>query len=216
VELPRGFRPTQIRLEGGPGPALLVVERLAVDDSVAWPPSADPGRFRQVTAGLYENTRALPRAFLVRRARQVPADQLLRQMEDLDPVEEVLTADPLPAGFTAVPRAGAPPLPPVRVLAYTPERVSLEAELSEPAVLVLSDTFDPRWRAADNGAPVPIVRADHALRAVFLAPGRHTVEFRYRQANVFVGLGITLVTLGALGVAAVVARRRDRSAPPPA
>jgi hypothetical protein len=216
VELPRGFRPTQIRLEGGPGPALLVVERLAVDDGVAWPPGADPGRFRQVTAGLYENTRALPRAFLVRRARQVPADQLLRQMEDLDPVEEVLTADPLPAGFTAVPRAGAPPLPPVRVLAYTPERVSLEAELSEPAVLVLSDTFDPRWRAADNGAPVPIVRADHALRAVFLAPGRHTVEFRYRQANVFVGLGITLVTLGALGVAAVVARRRDRSAPPPA
>jgi hypothetical protein len=216
VDLPRGFRPTQVRLEGGPGPALLVVERLAVDDSVAWPAGPEPGRFRQITAGLFENTRALPRAFLVRRARQVPAGQMLDQLGDLDPVEEVLTTDPPPAGFTGLPRVGAPPLPPVRVLAYTPERIALETEATEPAVLVLSDTFDRRWQSSDNGAPVPIVRADHALRAVFLAPGRHTVEFRYRQPSVFAGLGITLATLGALGVAAVVARRRDRTAAPSA
>jgi hypothetical protein len=215
VDLPRGFRPAQIRLDGGSGPAILVVERLAVDDGVAWPPAPDPGRFRQVTAGLFENTRALPRAFLVRRARQVPAAQLMDQLADLDPVEEALTTDPPPPGVTAIPPVGAPPLPPVRVLAYTPERVAVQADGSEPAVLVLSDTFDRRWTASDNGAPVPIVRADHALRAIFLTPGRHTVELRYRQPNVFVGLGITLATLGALTVAAVIARRRGRVALPP-
>jgi uncharacterized membrane protein YfhO len=91
----------------------------------------------------------------------------------------------------------------------------LEAEAPEPAVLVLSDTFDPRWRAWDNGQPVPIVRADHAFRAVFLAPGRHRVEFRYRQSSVFVGLGITLATVAALGVAGLMARRRGRRAPAP-
>jgi hypothetical protein len=213
VDLPRGFRPSQVRLEGGPGPAILVVERLAVDDGVAWPARPDPGRFRQITAGLFENTRGLPRAFLVRRARHVPDDQMLEQLADLDPIEEVLTSDPPPAGVAAIPRVGAPPLPPVRVLLYTPERISLETEVSEPAGLVLSDTFDRRWTATDNGAPAPIIRADHALRAVFLAPGRHVVEFRYRQPSVFVGLGITLATLGALGLAAVVGRRRGRAAP---
>ena len=47
------------------------------------------------------------------------------------------------------------------------------------------------------GPPVPIARAYH-VRGVFLATGRHRLEFRYRQPGVFVGLGITLVTLAAL------------------
>ncbi|MGH2511963.1 MAG: hypothetical protein ACRDGQ_04670, partial [Candidatus Limnocylindrales bacterium] len=153
VDLPKGFRPTQVLLEGGPGPAVLVVERLAADGTAAWPPGPDPERFRQVTAGLYENVRALPRAFLVRRARQVPAAQILDQLSDLDPVEEVLITDPPPPGFAPGPRVGGAPLPPVRVVTYAPEHVLLEAEVSEPAVLVLSDTFDRRWRAWDNGQP---------------------------------------------------------------
>jgi len=209
VDLPRGFRPSQVLLEGGPGPAVLVVERFAVDSTVAWPPGPEPERFRQVTAGLYENVRAFPRAFLVRRARQVPAAQILDQLRDLDPVEEVLTTDPPPAGFTTAPRIVGSPLPPVRVVTYAPEHVSLETEVSEPAALVLSDTFDRRWRAWDNGQPVPIARADHALRAVFLSPGRHRVEFRYRQPSVVIGLGVTIATLAALAAAVGLTRRRE-------
>jgi hypothetical protein len=213
VELPRGPRPAQVVLEGGAGPAVLVVERLAVDGAAAWPPAPEPERLRQVTVGLYENVRALPRAFLVRRARTVPAAQLLDQLRDLDPGEEVLITGPVPAGWAAAPRPGAGALPPVRVAAYAPERVALETEVAEPVVLVLSDTFDPRWRAWNNGQPVPSVRADHALRAVFLSPGRHHVEFRYRQPSVFVGVAVTVATLAILGAACVVAWRRGRRGP---
>ena len=214
LELPGGARVTELLLEGGPGPAVLVVERAAVDGAVLWPTAPEGDRFRPVTVGLLENVRAFPRAFLVRRARSVPAAQLLEQLRDLDPGEEVLITDPLPPGWAAPPSGRRTPLPPVRVVSYAPEQVVLEAEAPEPAVLVLSDTFDPRWRAWDNGQPVPIVRADHALRAVFLAPGRHRVEFRYRQPGVLVGLGITVVTLAALGAAVAVARSRARRAPP--
>jgi hypothetical protein len=216
VDLSKGFRPSQLLLEGGPGPAVLVVERFAVDSTQAWPPGPEPERFRQVTAGLYENVRAFPRAFLVRRARQVPAAQVLDQLGDLDPVEEALTADPPPTGFTPAPHIGGPPLPPVRIVKYAPEHVVLETETPEPAVLVLSDTFDHRWRAWDNGQPVSIARADHALRVVFLAAGRHRVEFRYRQPSVFVGLGVTLATLAALGGAGALAWRRGHPVSPPA
>jgi hypothetical protein len=199
-------------LEGQPGSAVLVVERLTVDGAAAWPPGPEPERFRQITPGLYENVRALPRAFLVRRARQVPATQILDQIRDLDPLDEVLLTDPPPPGFTPAPRTGGPTLPPVRVVTYAPEYVVLATEVSEPAVLVLSDTFDRRWRAWDNGQPVPIARANHALRAVFLSPGRHQVEFRYRQSSVFVGLGITIATLLALGIGAATVLRRERRA----
>jgi hypothetical protein len=133
---------------------------------------------------------------------------MLEQLHDLDPAEEVLMTEPPPPGFTPAPRLDASPLPPVRVVSYAPAHVALETETREPAVLVLSDTFDPRWRAWDNGQPAPIARGDHALRAVFLPAGRHQVEFRFRQPSVFVGLGITLATLGALGVAWIVTRRR--------
>ena len=57
-------------------------------------------------------------------------------------------------------------------------------------------------------------RRSRAPRRV-LAAGRHQVEFRFRQPSVFVGLGITLATLG---VARIVAGRRrpGDSAPGPA
>jgi hypothetical protein len=212
-ELAGGSGITELLLEGGPAPAVLVVERAAVDGAVLWPAAPKGERFRPVTVGLFENVRALPRAFLVPRARSVPAAQLLEQLRDLEPGEEALITDPLPQGWTAAPHGRGTPLPPVRVVSYAPERVVLEAEPPESAVLVLSDTFDPRWRAWDNGQPVPIVRADHALRAVFLSPGQHRVEFRYRQPGVLVGLGITVVTLAALGAAGAVALRRPRRAP---
>ena len=117
-----------------------------------------------------------------------------------------MTTEPPPPGFTPAPRIA--PLPPVRVVSYAPAHVVLETETREPAVLVLSDTFDPRWRAWDNGQPVPIARGDHALRAVFLSGGRHRVDFRFRQPSVFVGRASTHATLGALGAAWIVTGRR--------
>jgi hypothetical protein len=216
IELPKGAtRITEVVLEGGSGPGLLVVERAAADGATLWPPASAGERFRPIMPGLFENVHALPRAFLVRRARSIPTTQILEQLRDLDPREEVLVTDPLPPSWTAAPHGSRPPLPPVRVVSYGPAHVVLEVETPEPAVLVLSDTFDPRWRASDNGQPVPIVRADHALRAVFLAPGRHRVEFRYRQPSVYVGLGVTLATLGVLGAAGLVALRRGRRAATP-
>ena len=214
VALPGGTQPSEVVLEGGSTAAALIVERFAVDSTVVWPPGPEAERFRQVTPGLYENVRALPRAFLVRRARQVPADQTLEQLRDLDPAEEVLITDPPPPGFTPVPRIGGPPLPPVRVVTYAPEHVSIETEAPDPAVLVLSDTFDSGWRAWVDGQTASIARADYALRAVFLSPGRHRVEFRYRQPNVFLGLGVTIATFLALGVAGVIGLRRERRPAP--
>ena len=115
-------------------------------------------------------------------------------------------------GLLVVERAAADgqPLSPVRVIEYRPERVRLETETPEPAVLVLSDTYDQNSRAWRNGEQATIVRANHALRAVFLAPGRHQLEFRYRQPLVWLGLTITLATVVILAVAGAFALIRSR------
>ena len=174
---------------------------------------AGAGRpYRLVRPDLYENDAALPRAFLVGRARRVARSSMLDELKHLDPAEEALLRDPLPAGGLArSPLAG--PLPPVRVAEYTPHRVRLETTVAEPALLILSDTHAPGWRAWDNGRPVAILRANHALRAVYLTPGSHVVEFRYRQPAFWLGLAITGVTVLALLGGGVVAWRR-RVRPP--
>ncbi len=210
LPLPAGFRPAQLLLERTPGAGALVIERVALDGR-ALPLQPRP-ELRRVAAGLYENAHVLPRAFLVRRARQVPPGRLLEELRDLDPALEVLVTEPPPAAWRAAPRPGGPPPAAVQLVEYTPARVRAAVDTPEPAVLVLSDTFDPRWRAWDGGRPVTIHRADHALRAVFLDAGRHEIEFRYRQPSVLVGLAVTATTVAALGAGAVLAvtRRRGR------
>jgi len=53
---------------------------------------------------------------------------------------------------------------------------------------VLADLWDNGWRAYWNGQPVPILRADHALRGVIVPAGATTVEFRYQPRSFTVGL----------------------------
>jgi uncharacterized membrane protein YfhO len=96
----------------------------------------------------------------------------------------------------------------VRVVEYSPHRVRLETTVTEPALLVLSDTYARGWRAWDNGRPVAILRTNHALRGVYLTPGSHVVEFRYRQPAFWVGLSVTGGTVLALLVGGVLAWRR--------
>ncbi len=204
-------RLTELIVEHAGTDAVLVVEALRLDGRDPPPP---PDRLEPVVPGLYRNRYALPRAFLVRRARQVPPERILDALRDLDPAEEALVTDPLPTGWPTPGRPTGPPLPAVRIVDYLPERVRLETEVAEPLILVLGDTYDARWRAWDNGRPVPILRADHALRAVPLQPGRHVVEFRYRQPSFWVGLALSLGTIGAVVTGGLVAgRRRGKRAP---
>ena len=168
--------------------------------------------YRLIRPELYENDAVLPRAFLVRRARRVAPERLLEELKHFDPAEEALLTDPLPPGWPTQAPLGRP-LPPVRVAEYTPHRVRLETTVTEPVLLILSDTHDRGWQAWDNGRPVSILRTDHALRGVPLGPGSHVVEFRYRQPAFWLGLGVSGVTVLGLAIGGVLAwRRRARAA----
>jgi membrane protein YfhO len=162
-------------------------------------------------ATVYRNDRALPRAFLVSRARTCLDDAAaLRLLHDgaLDPRQEVLIAgcDGAPPGGAGAGAAGS-----AEIESYAPERVVIDATAGAPAYLVLTDAWFPGWRAWVDGAEQPVWRANHALRAVWLQPGRHRVVFRYEPASFRIGLLVSV--LAALAVAALlVASARRRSA----
>ena len=72
-------------------------------------------------------------------------------------------------------------------------------------VLVLSDLYHPGWRATVDGTPVPVRRANHALRAVTVPAGVHRVVIDYAPASIRTGTAVSL--LGLMALAAMVWRR---------
>jgi len=68
-----------------------------------------------------------------------------------------------------------------------------------PGYWILTDAFDPSWRAWVDGAPQRIERADLRHRAVWIPAGSHRVRMEYRPQRTL------LLAVGALVVACVLA-----------
>lgn len=89
-----------------------------------------------------------------------------------------------------------------------PLRVEVRAASDLGGWLVLSDTWYPGWEVALDGARVPMYRADFLFRALYVPPGRHHVEFRYRPRLQIAGALISIAAWVALG-GALWRLRRD-------
>ncbi|CAN5914059.1 hypothetical protein BH23ACT10_BH23ACT10_16650 [soil metagenome] len=149
------------------------------------------------------NPDALPRAWLVHEARQVAPGEApaLLAGGDVDP------------RTTALLEVAPPPLDPdgrgtVRVIARDTDALTIDVEASGDALLVVSETFHPAWRATVDGRPADLRVTDHVLRGVAVPAGRHTVEISHDRTVLSAGLAVTAVTALALAAAAWWARRR--------
>jgi uncharacterized membrane protein YfhO len=85
-------------------------------------------------------------------------------------------------------------------------RVSLSVSLSCPAMIVVSDTYFPGWRAYVDRTPAQIYSVNAAMRGIIAPAGVHSVTMRYRPISVYVGAALTF--LGILGVALLARSKR--------
>ncbi|MCX6029971.1 MAG: glycosyltransferase family 39 protein [Chloroflexi bacterium] len=113
------------------------------------------------------------------------------------------TGDPglNPFDLAVLEEAPAPlPAPPIagekaELVAFAPQRLAFDVELSAPGILVSSEIAYPGWTVAANGQRLPALRAYGLLRAVALPAGRWQVEWRYEPTTVWIGLAVSLLTL---------------------
>jgi hypothetical protein len=156
---------------------------------------------------------SVPRTYVATRAREAEGMAALDAILSPDfrlQDDVVLSRGPVitPPRVAAPPSAASTPRGWSRIVSWQPDAVRLEAEApAGGGWLVLVDTFDRGWRAAVDGRPAEVVRANVAFRAVPLTAGRHVVEFVYRPPSVAWGLGISAVTLVGLAAAWVRERR---------
>ena len=91
----------------------------------------------------------------------------------------------------------------------SPNAVTIRAVSESGEFLVLADTFYPGWQATLDGEAAEILRANYAFRAVALAPGEHTIVFRYAPPSFTVGAAISLAALIiVIGILVVLSLRR--------
>jgi len=86
--------------------------------------------------------------------------------------------------------------------------VTVRVETNQPGWLVLNDTYYPGWRAAVDGQPAEILRANALARAVAVPAGEHRVEFVYDPLSVKIGALVSLVTLCVIAGILVLDSRR--------
>jgi hypothetical protein len=94
------------------------------------------------------------------------------------------------------------PLGEARIVEDAGTRVTIEASASQPAILVLRDSFDPSWHADVDGQPATVLRANRLYRGVALAPGRHVIRFSYRPRDFLAGLILSVAALCLIGLLA--------------
>jgi hypothetical protein len=149
-----------------------------------------------------ENREALPRAWVVHDARQVGEGEALAILAEggIDPRQTALLEGRVPP----LEPADDPSVEHTAVLLDEPDRLRVTTHTTSAGLLMLSETYDPAWRAYINGRPARVLVADHLLRAVALPAGDHIVELRYEPLTLRLGLAATAITTGILIVAAAM------------
>lgn len=138
---------------------------------------------------VYENLEALPRIFFVDRFEVRPGAQALSQLatdRNLD-VSETVLLETAPS-LVPVSDEGAT----ATITRYKLNEIRIDATLTSPAILVLSEVYYPRWQVWVDGERGEVIRANHVLRAVPLAAGRHEVVFRYDSSLLRRSLAISI------------------------
>ncbi len=158
---------------------------------------------------LFEDTAALPRATLFSNWEIVTNDEaaLARLTEQsFDPTHAVLLTKSMPA-----PPAGAnQDLTAVKITSYKPANIYLEAAPTKPSVLMLADKYDPDWQVFIDGKRGEVLKCNYLMRGVYLEPGHHEINFRFRpNIHMFYENVVALVVgFSLLGYALVTIRKR--------
>jgi hypothetical protein len=175
--------------------------------------SLDPAQWEPVSnddVTVYRNRRVLPRAFLVSRTRvKQNRDDLLDALAqpDFQPEREVLLEEELPLEIEDEAQGEA------RIIRYRPNQAEMETRSAAPAVLVFSDTWYAGWRAAVDGTPQRILRANGTLRAVALTTREHKIALAYHPVSFRLGAFWSLTGVAcivAVGVYGIIPRRATR------
>lgn len=156
---------------------------------------------------IYENSRVLPRVWLVPEAEVVSEEEALQRIrgdnqQTFNPREVTLLEKP-PDGKLFAPQGKFVGEAKARIVSYEPSRLTIETEASKEAVLVVSEANYPGWEATIDDQPAEIYTANYLLRGVIVPEGKHQVVMTYRSKPARVGALISVLALALIAGLAI-------------
>jgi hypothetical protein len=162
----------------------------------------------QVT--VFENSRLLPRAFLVGQVATVqPGESVFEELTRADLAHTALIGPEAKLGLTDGPLEGE-----ARIESRSAGHIRLTTRSNREALLVYSQAWAPGWRATVDGRPTPVARVDGALIGLVIPAGAGHITLDYVPFGWQVSWPISLlavVALAAWGSANWLGRRAKRS-----
>lgn len=163
--------------------------------------------FNDGATAIYENTRAMPRAFTLPLSSTVVITDFAQAIQSVNPTEHVLIDAAAANGLVLPAQASAAKATPANITAYGINEVWVDVNTTSPGWLVLADSYFPGWRAyvrpigsdSSQEREVPIQRVNGNFRGVLLTPEAGaqavTVRFRYSPQSFQIGAFSTFLAL---------------------
>ncbi len=155
--------------------------------------------FRNELVIVYENSAALPHAWIVHDVRAVERGEALPQLTSgtIDVRRTALVEGAPPAGLAPADSAAES----AHVTRSDPDAITIATRAAAPGLLVVSEVYEAGWHAYVDGRRVAVLPTDHALRGVPIPAGEHRVELRYEPRALRLGLVISGLATAAMVVA---------------
>lgn len=149
--------------------------------------------FNKNNTYIYENEQVLPKTFVVYNVKTLPEKEVIKELksESFNPIDAVILEQEQKTNSETLSEEG---FERVEIKEYSPNEIVLEANITLPGFLVLSEIYYPGWKVHIDEEQQEIQKAYHTLRAVYLDEGQHTVRFTYDPLSLRIGSWITFFT----------------------
>jgi len=148
---------------------------------------------------IYEDLHALPRAWVVSEAKVLKTkEEIFKELmnPEFDPKKTVILEEEYRIQNTEYRTQNTEHRKEkAEIIEYQPEKVIVKAKINKSGFLVLSDTYYPGWKVFVDGKKEKLFCANYILRAVYLTPGEHVVEFRFSPLSFKIGSLTSITTL---------------------
>jgi hypothetical protein len=162
---------------------------------------------------LYENTKAMPRAFFVEKRINVTSDEAALTVLGNTSVDLKTTAvmqgnergDDAHSVNYSVTNAKA------EIIKDFRNSLSIKTENAGDGLLILGDNYYPGWEATIDGTPAKIRRVNYTMRAVEVPAGSHMVSFVFAPKSLKWSVYLSLAAAIIIFAALIILRFRQSS-----
>jgi hypothetical protein len=97
----------------------------------------------------------------------------------------------------------------IKPVLFENDKIIMDATLSKPGFLFLSEPYYPDWKVTVDGKLSKIFRADYMFRSVYLDKGTHRIIFFFKPAYFELGLTVSFISFLAVIILCIIFYKKN-------